>query len=269
VAGVDQSVQCTVAVGDGLERVNEIRRSVAVLRGKLSAGQGNSEDLERRINALLSEAAAIRQKSLTVPFSKELPSEGPAKDIDISDALAELLDMERADIVKLRVTPPLPQAAPVAYACADTASLCLPNPRLPSATWKVSVVAKGTEPGKDKELASGKVTAPMPQWAPTVELPLTVGFAGNRTFSAQYDAFGRMTKGSWGSEARGATIAEAVAGYAETGAALKGKLEGLDRQKAEIEELETQQKLNRLRACREILEAGGSACPTEAPATAN
>jgi hypothetical protein len=94
-----------------------------------------------------------------------------------------------------------------------------------------------------------------------------VGFAGNRSFGATYDGFGRQTSAKWGSEASGATAAQAIAGYTESAGGLVDTLRGkteLERYQVEIQELEIRQRLNRLRACRDILAQGGSACPAEA-----
>jgi hypothetical protein len=101
------------------------------------------------------------------------------------------------------------------------------------------------------------------QWNDPAQLCLDVGFGESRSVSLAFDKFGQTKELSWATEARAANVAGALAGIAPDAVALRTALQGpsaLADQKAEIDELETQQKLNKLRACRAILDAGGFNC---------
>jgi hypothetical protein len=109
---------------------------------------------------------------------------------------------------------------------------------------------------------------PVPQWGALRTFPLVAAVGSSRQVSLTLDKFGRASELKWSSEAK----LESLTG---TAADLAGKVQGVvsansavNRNKAEIEELTTLQSLNRLRACREILDQGGSACPAEAPTPA-
>lgn len=90
---------------------------------------------------------------------------------------------------------------------------------------------------------------------------LDAGFGESRSLELAFDAYGQVTSYSWNSEARGEAISAFVAGNAGNLVSIVDGLEGpskLERQKAEIEELEAAQKLAKLRACKAIMAAGGT-----------
>ena len=101
------------------------------------------------------------------------------------------------------------------------------------------------------------------QWGTLTELPLSVGFGGNFTMAAGFDEFGRRTSLTWKSGARGEGITGAISPIVTAGTALNNAFTTeLEMQQQEITRLETQQKLNRLEFCRQVIEAGGFNCPT-------
>lgn len=110
-----------------------------------------------------------------------------------------------------------------------------------------------------------KITTYVGQWSPPGELCLDAGFGESRAIELAFDDFGRTTTYGWSSEATAESISGAVGGAAaDIGAVAKG-FRGpteLEMKKAEIDELETNAKLNALRACRDIRAAGGI-CPKE------
>ena len=115
-------------------------------------------------------------------------------------------------------------------------------------------------------LKTGNVLARAPvsisQWGELTYFPLQARFGGNNTLSMALNEFGAPTTYGWKSNASGsavssfgATTLESVTGIVDAEAA-----ESLAEQKAEIDELETQQKLNRLLECQSIIENGGYDC---------
>ena len=132
-------------------------------------------------------------------------------------------------------------------------------------TFSLAITAAGMS------LASGPLSAqgkfPIPQWGVIRILPLSAGFGSNRETSLTLDKFGRVTAAKWTSAARAENVTSVLAGLADQANGVVAANSRTAREKSEIDQLQTQQTLNRLRACREILDAGGSACPAEANAT--
>ena len=143
------------------------------------------------------------------------------------------------------------------------------GPRDPSAVRGWSGAELGGEPlyeapvaGAIEELAA-KADFAVAQWSKPAQLCLDVGFGESRSVSLTFDKFGQTKEFSWTTDARAASVAGALAGIAPDAVALRTALQGpsaLAEQKAEVDALETQQKLNKLRACRAILDAGGFNC---------
>lgn len=100
----------------------------------------------------------------------------------------------------------------------------------------------------------------MPQWGREYSLPLKVKIGRDRTIGLTLDDYGRVKKLHWVSNA---TLENLTGTVSSTASSVTGYLSAnsnIAEQKAEIDALETQQKLNRLRACQEILEAEGWIC---------
>jgi len=113
----------------------------------------------------------------------------------------------------------------------------------------------------DKSIAH--IDVPLAQWESPATLCLDAGFGESTTLAFKYDKFGRATEFQWGSEATGANIVAAAAGATADAMTIYKAVAGptaLEEAKAELDTLDTQQKLNKLRACKAILDAGGSDC---------
>jgi hypothetical protein len=113
--------------------------------------------------------------------------------------------------------------------------------------------------------AADPTPVPISQWGNLQLLTMSAGFGSNKSVTLTLDPFGRPSEMKWSSQARAESITGTVAdatGQIATYAAANNRLAS---EKREIDELTTQQTLNRLRACREILNAGGSGCPADAP----
>lgn len=129
----------------------------------------------------------------------------------------------------------------------------------------LTVVALGSDLGVERDHAFAPVVFPMPQWGEITYFPLKAGFAQSKNLALGLDEFGRRTSFGWSSGARGEEIFGSVQGIVE-GAAAYGTAkaaEDLKFMKGEVEELETQQKLNKLRKCQAVLDAGGFVCPDQ------
>jgi len=102
------------------------------------------------------------------------------------------------------------------------------------------------------------------QWGDLSYFDMEVGFGGRKTLNLTLDAFGRKTTFGTSSQARGEGItsflsssATAVSGIVDN---IEGRSAGEDQ--ATIDALTRQQNLNRLEACRMVIENGGFTCPT-------
>ncbi|HUD94948.1 hypothetical protein [Sphingobium sp.] len=97
------------------------------------------------------------------------------------------------------------------------------------------------------------------------ELCIDAGFGETRTNELAFDDYGRMTSANWSSEARAETISGAISGSAGDMATVIGTIAPttVKAQKAEIDELQTQQNYNKIKACEAVIKAGGSTCPSQ------
>lgn len=129
----------------------------------------------------------------------------------------------------------------------------------------ITVVALGTDLGIAPDATLAQLSFPMAQWGKISYLPLTVGFGGSKSVSMTLDEFGTRNSFSWSSGARGEEITGGAQTVADAATAFKTARDGEDlrSEKAQIEALEAQQKLNKLRKCQAILDAGGFVCPEE------
>lgn len=145
--------------------------------------------------------------------------------------------------------------------------ICLPRPVYAKVQVELTAASQASE-GRPAPSFKARKVLPMPQWGVVEFLDLK---GGDRDVNLSLDKFGRTSEASWTAKARAETVTAGLAGAAEQVAALAAAKSAYAaansttaRQKVEIDELTTQQTLNRLRACREILATGGSACPEEA-----
>lgn len=132
---------------------------------------------------------------------------------------------------------------------------------------KIEVRPINADNGTPGEAVAEKVVH-LAQWNTPAQICLDVAFGEARNVGLKFDKFGRTNEFIWSSEATGATVAGAISGYATDAAAIATGMKSkpgpteLEKQKAEIDALETQQKLNQLKACEEIIKAGGYTCET-------
>ncbi|WP_309629096.1 hypothetical protein [Brevundimonas sp.] len=99
------------------------------------------------------------------------------------------------------------------------------------------------------------------QWSMPASLCLNAAFGETRSVEMTFDDFGRTTAFAWVSEASGEAMSVAAAGAAADLAGYWRSQTDVAQQQSELLALETQQKLNRLRACEAIIAAGGYTCP--------
>lgn len=141
--------------------------------------------------------------------------------------------------------------------------ICLVTPE--PARFGVHAVLTGLTSTVGTAAFDAEIAAPMGQWGKVRLLGLGAGFGEGRELALTLDKFGRTSQAKWSSDARSENVTGAIAGAAGQLAGIVQANSTVARQKAEIEALTTQQTLNRMRACQEILAAGGSECPAEAP----
>lgn len=99
------------------------------------------------------------------------------------------------------------------------------------------------------------------QWNQPASLCLNAAFGETRSAELTFDDFGRTTAFAWVSEARAEALSTVAAGAAADVVGYWRSQTDVVQQQSEALALETQQKLNRLRACEAILAAGGYTCP--------
>lgn len=112
----------------------------------------------------------------------------------------------------------------------------------------------------ETELASSSVS--ISQWGEITYFPLSAGFGGSKTLSMTLDEFGSVSSYGWKSNASGNALTTFSASAFESIKGISDVEQGetLAEKKAEIDELETQQKLNKLRECEAIIKNGGYNC---------
>jgi hypothetical protein len=127
----------------------------------------------------------------------------------------------------------------------------------------LKIFAYGSDLGVTAETEMAQVLLPVTQWGDVSYLDFSAGFGESKAASLSLDEYGRRTSFGWKSEARGEGIGGSLQGIGDAAQGFYSVMEGREvkDQKAEIEVLETQQKLNKIRLCKAAIEAGGHACP--------
>lgn len=274
---------CSAGVLKALQRVKTIETVLAEWRGDaIPSDSAEAIAQSKAIDRLVAERAALRVGVLHVDLETDLDFallKAGAKGWIASTAFetkpiaaAWLIENATSPRVSANwtVTPPgngVPAVAdqPAAQCIAKLSSmsglgLCFLTPG--KAAFAAEISSSGIEIAKSATQA--KASFPIPQWGTLRVLGLSAGFGSNREASMTLDKFGRVSAAKWTSAARAENATAALAGIAEQANTIASANSRLARQKGEIDALETQQTLNRLRACQEILDAGGSACPAEA-----
>lgn len=282
--GSPPAFDCTPEVKDALARVRWIDQRLSNWRKQPVPAQPKlAAELSGAIDKLANERAALRSTVLHADVVAPL-------DVDpipaVTSGAWQATTAPALDAVEawFTTTPPnlkmqadwlitLPNgtgvlnaaAGPAAQCAAGLATgyqaVCLVTPLTARIKANVSMSGTGIQlTGGPMEIAS-KGAIPMPQWGTLHYLPLSVGFGGNRQVSLSMDAFGRVSESKWSSEARGESATAALAGIvAQANSAVTANSQ-VAREKAEIDQLTTQQSLNKLRACRDVLKSGGFTCP--------
>lgn len=275
-----QSSICSEGILAALYRVRRIDDMIVTLRGRpLPEDPLTYRRNSRMIDRLIAERESLRSGLLRVELEEALTLDGLA-----GTAQVDLMPMAKK---WFKGAVPNGQTVSVAWT-AVLASGALPRPgEAPAEACETALKDAGkarficfVEPARVQFAATATATGltwvggapkleakkaiPVAQWGTLQRLHLNARFGSARDLALTLDKFGRASEMKWSSEAR----LENITGSAAT---IAGQVQGivaansdLARQKAEIDELTTQQTLNRLRACRDILSRGGSKCPTDA-----
>lgn len=115
----------------------------------------------------------------------------------------------------------------------------------------------------DVEVA--QLRLPVAQWGDVSYFDFSAGFGESKAVSLSFDEYGRRASFGWKSGARGEEVTGGLQGVVDAAAAFSAAWAGqqVKDQKAVIDALETQQKLNKLRHCQAVIEAGGFVCPDQ------
>jgi hypothetical protein len=167
------------------------------------------------------------------------------------------LAMVRAGEARSIPIPSAPDGCGADKACTRTIVMREPKRAL------LTIVAEGAAFGSKQGKRLKAVGLPVTQWGEYTLLSTSVGLAESRTVGFSLDEFGGKTTFAWKSDARAESITGGLGSALEPGAALAGKIRDreLAEDKAELDRLETDQKLRNARACKAILDEGGK-CPS-------
>jgi hypothetical protein len=276
---------CNQATMDALARIDAIDAAISAQRRIKPSTPAAYKANAAMLTGLIAERQALRDGPLHVDLSTDLDlsaensKHSGEEEIELKP-LRKWLRAVPTKKAKLSWTatpvpgtaaaffpPDGPQRCATALDAAKGMSICFLEP-VP-ASFKATASGFESIMSANKPLTLEKAEVfPVPQWGALRTFPLVAAVGSSRQVSLTLDKFGRASELKWSSEAK----LESLTG---TAADLAGKVQGVvsansavNRNKAEIEELTTLQSLNRLRACREILDQGGSACPAEAPTPA-
>jgi hypothetical protein len=237
-------------------------------------GNGGAGDRSASLDAISKELASIKT-ALTITFT--VPLDVPDKEADAEtnqpaairepfmawfdnptkEQIAALFGIEwrlvKDPVVFADVTAP---ARPVRASRSCGFSIPVPYAR------RMTIDVVGT--GEKVTTLKKSVPAFVGNWDKR-ELCIDAGFGETRTNELAFDDFGHETSANWSSEARAATITGAIAGSAGDVSTIITTIAPptVKAEKVEIDQLQTQQTLNKLRACKAVIEAGGSTCPSQ------
>jgi len=274
-------LQCTTETSSALNRAKKIKLQMRNIRSRLNLGgsipSGNDNKLMEQFSNLAAELGAL-ESILNIDTTGKIKLDGAAPpavsnetpiDIDAApfkkwfgpfvkkDRLGESFGLVwTATPIVQTIVPPVGVRNKKLRKC----KLHLTTPKVSYFKIKVSGAKKTVISDLEKEAA-----LPIAQWATANSLCVDVGFGENRSIGLTFDKFGRTTEYAWSSDATAETVSAALAGAAPDISSLTKTIRGgteLDAQKAEIDELETEAKLEKLRACKAIRESGGS-CEVE------
>ncbi len=108
---------------------------------------------------------------------------------------------------------------------------------------------------------STRTSLPIGQWAGISYYRLHAGLFRSRSFKVELDQFGRRTSMAINSEAGGEAVTAAIAGVGDSLLGYHNATSEMRQQQLRTQELEVEQKYNRLMRCQAIIEAGGYDCP--------
>lgn len=128
----------------------------------------------------------------------------------------------------------------------------------------LTFVGSGQAFDKRRGKAVKSVALPIAQWGTISMLSTNVGLAKSRAVGFGLDEYGGRNSFTWKSDARADSLTGGAATALDAGATLTGKIRDADltADKAELDRLDTGQKLAKARACQAILDSGGT-CPKE------
>lgn len=120
---------------------------------------------------------------------------------------------------------------------------------------------------KDPITPFAKISLIVPQYGTQRLLTFDPGFAERVTTSMTFDDYGRPITLGWNSTARAVAATQALTSTLDNVTAVVKAIQGdeVADQKAEIDRLNTQLSLNKLRWCQAVIEAGGNCDPTKMP----
>jgi hypothetical protein len=274
-------LKCRPEIVNATERGKVVESQIAHLREKLAKAGTNSRPtakelkMVREVNILARELASLRIGLLRVEVKGPIKLDGPktneALNVDI-EPFKKWFDPENSNLVVgipryfgLQWTATAAAANILALAPASDKKLraCKLSVELPQ-TQSVTLTVSGI--GESLRSLTAEEALPVAQWLAPAKLCLDVGFGESRTVVLAFDSYGRTKDMNWSTEATAATVSTAFGGSIDSVAGLVTTLRGpsdLAKQKAQIDDLETQLKLNQLLACRAVIDAGGFDCDGE------
>jgi hypothetical protein len=270
------ALRCRPEMAAAIARHDWLVRKITALRIAL-ADPRHADDraLVRQINRFASEQGALEAGVLhAASFAHEITVEpgnsaGPVSfdftdlgkwfewngmsDEDAQRALYAKFGMDWSTAATAFPTMPQPIPPRARQLSACRFAVAVPAP----AAVKLTVVGTGNALPADLRVDKTLAAA---QFSPPGSLCLSVGFGESRNVALAFDEFGRTTSFAWSSSARAATISGAVAGSTGDVTSIISSIRGpgqTAKDKAEIERLDAEHRLNELRRCQAVYVAGG------------
>jgi hypothetical protein len=287
-------IACNAKTAEAIRDVDSIRTQVQQLQKALASGSAADPTATRKqIDALAAERGRLQADKLTIALTRTIEFWSETKGGVVrwkGEQLAQWFDgvgldtldhfslgwcvQKQSDTAEPTCDAATAQGshrAPGADASGSAKIACASDQCAKTLVFRepvnavLTLVAMRDDLGSEADSQLAQATLPIAQWGEVSYFPLQAGFADSKSLSLALDEFGRRTSFGWTSEARGESLTGGVQTIADAALGFKTARDGADMaaKKAELDALETQQKLNELRRCQAVLDAGGFVCPEQ------
>lgn len=282
--------RCNATTIGHYERRKNLSEKIQQLRDKLdTVAPAQAEGTIALINALAAEVARLNMEHLELPLAVKVDLSDPQRPVpqkitwkgkDLAKwtgSKEEKPYPELQFIVSLSIIGTYNQSPATGSSTNLSPSDCPEDPGCTQTIVfrepvdvEISVVPNGSalvdgsgKPFPKSEPITNERIA-VSQWGQRTFLSLDVAVGEQSTTSMSLDPYGRQVQFGWKSNARANSVFEGSASVLEAYGTYKSSTTGkteLELATEELQALDTYKKLNALRACEEIIRAGGFKCP--------